>query len=50
MRKDKHDEVSGIRAPGPKMTPWAALLVAVALGALFLVGMGLWRVAVAVFT
>jgi hypothetical protein len=45
LRKDEHNTVAGIRAPGPKATPWAALIVALCLCLLFLAGIGLWRLA-----
>jgi hypothetical protein len=39
----KHEKVAGIHAPGPRATPWAALLIASALCLAFLLGLGLWR-------
>ena len=35
--------VAGIHAPAPRLTPWAAGLVAVVLSLVFLAGLGLWR-------
>ncbi len=43
MRKKQHGTVAGIHAPRPRPTPWAALLVALALCCVFLAGLGLWR-------
>lgn len=34
--------VHGIVAPAPRLTPWAALLLASGLSVLFLAGLGLW--------
>jgi hypothetical protein len=39
----KREKVSGLHAPGPRATPWAALVVGAALCAVFLAGLGLWR-------
>jgi hypothetical protein len=40
----KREKVSGVHAPGPRATPWAALLVASLLCLVFLLGLGLWRI------
>ncbi len=45
MRKPEKKSVLGVEAPGPRATPWAALLVAGALSVGFLALLGLWRLA-----
>jgi len=36
------EPVHGIHAPAPRLTPWAAFLVATLLSLVFLLGLGLW--------
>ena len=45
MRKKERRTVAGIHAPRPRPTPWAALLVSLAVMFLLLVGLGHWRIA-----
>ncbi len=44
MRKDR-TTVLGVDAPPPRPTALAALLLASALSLVFLIGLGLWRLA-----
>lgn len=42
-REKPQQTVHGIHAPAPRLTPWAAGLVALLLSLLFLAGLGFWR-------
>ncbi len=46
MRKRRRNDIHGIEAPGPRPTPQAALLLALFISLLFLIGLGLWQLAV----
>ena len=44
----RKDTVMGVHAPAPRPTVWAALLLALGLSVIFLIGLGLWSLILAI--